>query len=41
MTKLDQIYEAFKTVMECSLFLALAIVPWFLLGFVVWIRVAW
>ncbi|WP_417060335.1 hypothetical protein [Ellagibacter isourolithinifaciens] len=41
MTKLDQIYEAFKTVMECSLFIALAIVPWFLLGFVVWAAVAW
>lgn len=41
MTKLDQIYEAFKTVMECSLFIALAIVPWFLLSFVVWAAVAW
>jgi len=41
MTKLDQIYEAFRTGMECSLFLALAIVPWFLLGFVVWAAVAW
>lgn len=41
MTKHDQIYEAPKTVMECSLFLALAIVPWFLLGFVVWAAVAW
>lgn len=41
MTKLDKIYEAFNTVMECSLFLALAIVPWFILGFVVWAAVAW
>lgn len=41
MTKYDKVYEAFKTVMECSIFLALAIVPWFLLAFVVWIRVAW
>lgn len=35
MTKLDKIYEAFRTVMECSLFLALEMVPWFLLAFVV------
>ena len=41
MTKLDKIYEAFKTVMECSLFLALAIVPWFLLAFVFLMMVAW
>ena len=41
MTKNDKIYEAFKTVMECSLFLAMAFVPWFLLGFVVWAAVAW
>lgn len=41
MTKLDKIYEAFKTVMECGILLALAIVPWFLLAFVVWMRVAW
>lgn len=41
MTKLDQIYEAFKTVMECSLFLALAIVPWFLFGFVIWAGFTW
>lgn len=41
MTKLDKIYEAFRTVMECSLFLALAMVPWFLLGFLVWAAFAW
>ena len=41
MTKLDKIYEAFRTVMECSLFLAMAMVPWFLLCFVVWAAVAW
>ena len=41
MTKLDKIYEAFRTVMECSLFLALAMVPWFLLAFVVWMGLAW
>lgn len=41
MTKLDKIYEVFKTVMEYSILLALATVPWFLLAFVVWMRVAW
>lgn len=41
MTKHDKIYEAFKTLFECSLFLALAIVPWFILGFVVWVAFAW
>lgn len=41
MTKLDKIYEVFKTVMEYIILLALAIVPWFLLAFVVWMRVAW
>lgn len=41
MTKHDQIYEAFKTVMECSIFIALAIVPWFLLGLVIWMGFAW
>jgi hypothetical protein len=41
MTKNDKIYEAFKTVMESSLFLAMAFVPWFLLGFLVWEAFAW
>lgn len=41
MTKLDKIYGAFKTVMECSLFLALAMLPWFMLWFMVWAAVAW
>lgn len=41
MTKLDKIYEAFKTVVERSLFLAMAFSPWFLLGFLVWMRVSW
>ena len=41
MTKLDKIYEAFKTIFECSLFLAMAFLPWFLLAFVVWMGVAW
>ena len=41
MTKLDKIYEAFKTVMECSILLALAIVPWFLFMFVVWAAFTW
>lgn len=41
MTKLDKIYETFKTVMECSLFLTMAFVPCFLLGFLVWAAFAW
>lgn len=41
MTKYDKVYEVFKTLFECSLFLALAIVPWFLLGFVVLVAFAW
>ena len=41
MTKLDKIYEAFKTVFECSLFLAMAFLPWFLLGLLVWAASAW
>lgn len=41
MTKLDKIYEAFRTVMECSLFLAMAFLPWFILGFLVWAAFAW
>ena len=41
MTKLDKIHEAFKTVMEYSLFLALAVLPWFTLGLMVWAAVAW
>lgn len=41
MTKLDKIYEALKTAMECSLFLAMAMLPWFTLGLMVWAAVAW
>lgn len=41
MTNSDKIYEAFKTVMECSLFLAMACLPWFILGFLVWMLFAW
>lgn len=41
MTKLDKIYKALKTIFEFSIFLAMVIVPWFLLAFVVWVRVAW
>lgn len=41
MTKLDKIYEAFKTIFECSLFLAMAFLPWFLSGFLVWAAFAW
>lgn len=41
MTKLDKIYEAFRTVMERSLFLAMAFLPWFLPGFLVWAAFEW
>ena len=41
MTKYDKVYEAFKTFFECSLFLAMAFLPWFLLGFLAWMLFAW
>lgn len=43
MTKLDKIYEALETVMERTVFLApkmLQMLPWFLLGFVLWAAIA-
>lgn len=36
MTKLDKIHEAFKAIFERSLFLAMALLPWSVLGFLVW-----
>lgn len=36
MTKLDKIYEAFITVMACSLFLVLGMLPWFIFAFAIW-----
>lgn len=41
MTKHGKVYEVFKTLFECSLFLAMAFLPWFLLGFLVWVSFAW
>lgn len=41
MTKYDKVYEVFKTLFECSLFLAMAFLPWFLLVFLVWAAFAW
>lgn len=37
----DKIYEVFKMIFECSLFLAMALLPWLILIFVVWVGHAW
>ena len=41
MTKNDKAHEALKTMFEYSLLLAMALSPWFLLGFLVWAALAW